>query len=101
MLSRERLNARFGSKPVFKRLRAAIRANPPAYLCFCFDGYRLLWCNSAHEHSHCHSRHNEVTEHFDAWMDGELTRSQLVTALMAREVQESPRATDRLHVTRE
>ena len=99
MLSRERINARFGPKAEFKRLRAAIRANPPAYLCFCFDGCRLLWCDSSDQGTY--RKHNEVTEYFDAWLDGKITRARLVMALMSREVKASPRATEKILVTRE
>jgi len=101
MLTKERLSARFGTKAEFRKLRESVtKQHPDAFLCFCFDGNRLLWCDGLEEGRYCHRRHNEVTDYFNQWLDGYITRGQLVSTLLAREVQEEPN-TRPLLVTRE
>lgn len=84
VLSKERINARFGTQTEFKRLRAAIMVDPNDYLCFCFDGDHLAWCDALDGHRGCIHRHNEVTDLFNLWLDGDINRAQLVKALVDR-----------------
>lgn len=81
MLSKKQISARIYAKRIFKEYRDVVRAHPPAYMCVCFDGNHLVWCDEHEGRRPCVHKCDEVTELFDRWLDGEINRSQLVKAL--------------------
>lgn len=81
MLTKRQIAARIGPKKGIREYRDVVRANPPAYLCFCFDEDHLTWCDEFEGRRPCIHKVNEATEIFNRWLDGEINRTQLVNML--------------------
>lgn len=82
MMTKKQMNARIGAKKDLKDYRQGVRETPPtAYLCFCFDGEHLMWCDEYEGRAPCARKAHEVTALFDRWLDGEINRDQLVDTL--------------------
>lgn len=81
MLSKKLIARRIPPKPEMIEYRQVVRDNPPAYLCFCFNGTNLKWCDEFEDRRPCIHKCHEVTPLFYQWLDGDMTKAQLVTTL--------------------
>jgi hypothetical protein len=73
-------------KREFQEYREYLRTSTPDYLCFCFSGSCLQFCNDNPQRCECVHKQHEVTPLFDSWLDGKINKVELIKALLKKEL---------------